>query len=771
MQTATQSTPAHPHDLTQAASVANGTSPGQAGAHPLRKIIGMVGVAIFVFLAFTTYSVQKSVQTSQKQAAIKDLYFPVLEGVDANIVRLDKMEERFLQAVMTAEHDPIDEAASLYTAGDKAFEDMIQQYPQREQEIAALRAEFKHYNACAASTSVALMAQKGGDAKGMNLALSELRQHIKAFRASSYANFVQTLAESQAAVKVNLYMGIALGLMNLAFMAVLVFFIRNNVKMMSVIAEQNATLENRVAERTAQLSQKTNDINAMLHNMSLGVCTVVPGNTLHPEYSSYMNAIFGGDTLAGQGVLERLFARASLGVDAKDQVETALASIIGEDTMMFDCNGHLLARDMQIVDGDGKAKMLQMDWSPIVSEQDVVEKVLLIVQDVTHLRALELASAQQKEELDLISQILKISIGKFNDFLDSAKQLAADNRRVVSETPGRDPEAIAALFRNMHTIKGNARTYEFRLITDAAHAAEQEYDLLRKNADRPWNTETLLRELGAVEDAIARYQDVNEDKLGRKGRAADLLTTRGVFVSHDAIADLKAVAATLENAGAGPDLDALNKKLAQLGLIPLERIVSGAVDSLSSLAKELEKPTPRSELVNGDRAFSSPFAEALKSALMHIVRNALDHGIESPLERTRAHKPEQGQLNFVCEHHGGADGHTAELHVFDDGRGLALHKLLQKGVACGMFAPGAQPTPEAIAELVFHSGLSTAEALTQVSGRGVGMDAARAFLTEQGGGIRIELDEVAAASGAAVRVPGFTPFRFVITLPAAAFSN
>ncbi len=762
MHAETYTTPAPHRDLTKAPSVAS--EPTQASTQPMRKIIVMVGVAIFVFLAFTTYSVQKSIQTSQKQAAIKDLYFPVLERVDANIVRLDKMEERFLQAVMTGERDPIDEAANLYAAGDKAFEDMLERYPQRAQDIAKLRAEFQHYNAFAATTSAALMAQKGGDAKGMNLALSDLRQHIKAFRESSYANFLQTLEESQAAVKFNLYMGIALGLMNLAFMAVLVFFIRNNVRMMTVIAEQNATLENRVAERTAQLSQKTSDINAMLHNMSLGVCTVVPGNTLHPEYSSHMHSIFGSDSLDGQDVLERLFAISNLGVDAKDQVATALGSIIGEDNMMFDCNGHLLVREMQIEGSDGRAKMLQMDWSPIVSDQDVVEKVLLIVQDVTHLRELELASAHQKEELDLISQILKISIGKFNDFLDNAKKLAADNRRVILQSPGRDPQAITALFRNMHTIKGNARTYEFRLITDAAHAAEQEYDRLRKDEEAAWSSEALLDELGAVEAAIARYQEVSEDKLGRKGRASDLLTTRGVFVSHDAIADLKALAATLEKSGT--DLTALTKGLDRLGLIPLERIVSGSVDSIASLAKELEKPTPRAQLLGGDMALNSAFSEALKSALMHIVRNALDHGIESPLERIQAHKHAQGQLHFVCTRQG---DDTAELQVFDDGRGLALHKLLQKGVACGMFAPHAQPTPEAIAELVFHSGLSTAEALTQVSGRGVGMDAARAFLTEQGGSIRVALN--AATPGVDAQAIGFTPFKFVIELPPCAFTH
>ena len=739
----------------------------RAGDKPasMRKIFLLVGLAILIFMAFTTYSVQKEIQGSAQLAAIKDMYFPLLQRLDANIVRLDKIQELYIQVVITGDRDSITKASELGTQADQAFGEVATLYPGHEKAIGQLRSDLRGYQVLATNASLAYLNQDRAAAAPMaakmNRALADVETRLKAFRQSSYDGFAQTLAGSQRDAKVRLLMGLALGVMNLGFMAVLVFFIRNNMKMMAVIAVQNATLEQRVAERTAQLSQKTSDINAMLQNMTLGVSTVVPGNLIHPEYSNYLRTIFSIDDLAGKDLLEGLFSSSTLGVDTKDQIAVALGSILDEDAMMFALNGHLLAREMHLNVADGTQKIVQMDWIPIVGESGRVEKVLLITQDVTHLRALEASSAQQKDELNVISKILKISIGKFNSFVDSAGEFIAANRRLLDETVGRDENAIAALFRNMHTIKGNARMFEFTHITDAAHRSEQAYDQLRKDAMSPWNADAMHAELGTVEAAVAQYVGVNEGTLGRKGRASDILTTRGVFVAHDQLSAVRSMAAALTVSHPQVDTARLKSVIDRLGLVDVPRIVSGSVDALASLAKELHKPSPSIEIVNCDIAVNSAFAEALKSCCMHINRNSLDHGIETPEERMTAHKPAQGKMRYACEQR----GEHLELHISDDGRGLALHKLYEKGIAGGLFGAGERPTRNAVAETIFLPGVSTAAQLTQVSGRGVGMDAARTFLKELGATIRVA---VADPSGNEL---GFAPFEFIIDVPPSACCN
>ncbi|MBM3202304.1 hypothetical protein FJZ55_00140 [Candidatus Woesearchaeota archaeon] len=729
---------------------------------PLLKIILMVGVAIAVFVAFMVYSLKTSVKNSEQLTTIKELYFPILERIDANIVRIDKMEERFMQAVMTGERDELDTVAQHARQADAVFQDMQALYPAQASAIQNLQAKLAAYFEQGHALSLALLQRHTADQAGlsqrMNQSLSELRESVQQFRTESYDQFAHTLKASQAAATQTLYLGIAVGIMNLFFMAVLVYFIRNNIRMMALIAEHNATLENRVAERTAELSQKTSDIHAMLDNMSLGVCTIVPGSLIHPEYSAHLCQIFREDELAGRDMQEALFSAARLGVDRRDQLGVALEAMLGEDQMMFACNQHLLVREMELEWPEGTRTLLQLDWNPITNPEDQVEKVLLIVQDVTALRDLEQASARQKEELDMIARLLRMEPDKFSGFIRSARQLLEDNRRLIETAGAPDPDIYAALFRNMHTLKGNARTFELDLVTDAAHTAEQTYDHLRKDPDFVFEPATLRQELDAVAQSLQRYVTVSEDQLGRR-QTDDAAHGSQARVEAGVLAELRRQALGLLSADAPPAWRELARQVSGLGLIDLTGLIGDVMRSTRSLAEELHKPPPRYSLEAVNLALTPVFAEALQSALIHLVRNALDHGIEPPAERQAQGKPGEGLIRFRCRR----QTDTVQLVISDDGRGLALQSLYSKGLARGRFAGDTLPPLQDIANLVFESGLSTAAAVSQVSGRGVGMDAARALLRDQGGELEIALPDHGDR-----RV--HTPFEFIITLPAAVWS-
>jgi two-component system chemotaxis sensor kinase CheA len=126
--------------------------------------------------------------------------------------------------------------------------------------------------------------------------------------------------------------------------------------------------------------------------------------------------------------------------------------------------------------------------------------------------------------------------------------------------------------------------------------------------------------------------------------------------------------------------------------------------------------------------------EKLGDPLVHIVRNSVDHGIETTADRVAAGKPAHGTITIHAEHRGSA----IVIEVSDDGRGLNLPKILQLGKARGMVAADAQLRDDEIAQLIFQPGFSTAEQVSDISGRGVGMDVVWRHLKEVGGDVHVE---------------------------------
>ncbi|MEO5337031.1 MAG: chemotaxis protein CheA [Magnetospirillum sp. WYHS-4] len=121
--------------------------------------------------------------------------------------------------------------------------------------------------------------------------------------------------------------------------------------------------------------------------------------------------------------------------------------------------------------------------------------------------------------------------------------------------------------------------------------------------------------------------------------------------------------------------------------------------------------------------------EQLGDPLTHMIRNAVDHGIETPERRIAAGKPGEGTIHLSADHRGG----RIVIEIDDDGQGIPRDKVLKKAVERGLVSPGVQLTEEEIDNLIFLPGFSTAEQVTSVSGRGVGMDVVRRNIQNLGG--------------------------------------
>lgn len=153
-------------------------------------------------------------------------------------------------------------------------------------------------------------------------------------------------------------------------------------------------------------------------------------------------------------------------------------------------------------------------------------------------------------------------------------------------------------------------------------------------------------------------------------------------------------------------------------------------------------------ITGGETELDKTIVEKLNDPLVHIVRNAMDHGIESTDERINVGKKAKGRLELNAYH----DAGSIAIEIKDDGKGLNEEKILSKAMERGLVEHGAKLTPKEIFNLIFEPGFSTADQITDLSGRGVGMDVVKRNITALRGSIDIK-SEVGKGSCFTIRLP------------------
>ena len=209
----------------------------------------------------------------------------------------------------------------------------------------------------------------------------------------------------------------------------------------------------------------------------------------------------------------------------------------------------------------------------------------------------------------------------------------------------------------------------------------------------------------------------------------------------------------------------------QLRMVPIGETFARFRRVVRDTAAELGKDV-HLEIIGGDTELDKSVVEKIADPLMHLVRNALDHGLETPTQRAEAGKTEQAKLTLSACHEGGG----ILIRILDNGRGIQRERVLARAWERGLVEPGVTPADEDILKLIFEPGFSTAEKITNLSGRGVGMDVVRRNIEQLRGSITLG-SEPGQSSSIAIRLPltlaiidgflvGVGPSKFIFPLEA-----
>ena len=369
---------------------------------------------------------------------------------------------------------------------------------------------------------------------------------------------------------------------------------------------------------------------------------------------------------------------------------------------------------------------------------------------------------------------------------ESREMLEALGGEIVAwEADPSDRARLDSIFRFVHTVKGNCGFFDFPRLQALSHAAEDALADVRANrrsADAALVDAVLaiVDRISDMIDAIDRGEDIpagGDDALiaalqpdGDVGEAiTELPVAQGARPVRAARAQ-RSVRLPVElldrvMSGVSDMVLARNDLARRLRDHPVAASIDGPFDRLTAIIADVRDAMTRTRMQRVDHVFSAlprlvrdlaaelgkqvlidvdggeveldrEMIEMIRDPLTHIIRNAIDHGIEAPAVRRAAGKREIGLLTVSARQ----SGNRILIDVVDDGAGINGERLVEKAIAAGILdaAAVARMTERERCALIFAPGLSTAEAVTAISGRGVGMDVVRANIERVGGGIEVD---------------------------------
>ncbi len=338
------------------------------------------------------------------------------------------------------------------------------------------------------------------------------------------------------------------------------------------------------------------------------------------------------------------------------------------------------------------------------------------------------------------------------------------------EKDPRSPDTLADVFRAFHTIKGTSRMFDFRRVERLSHAAEDLLSRLRDGQDTLTtdNVNWLLRVVGTLRRLLSGIEkngaeEPGDDELlfpntptapvdpGPTPGATEGTLRVNVTLLDRLMAEVGELVLTRNrvlqwSSGRGDPEIALRsqqlntitteiqRQVMQMRLQPIGQAWNKAPRLVRDLCAHLGKKA-RLVMEGAETELDKSILEAIRDPLTHLVRNALDHGIESPDQRARLGKPPEGNVALRAEHESG----WVLLEIADDGAGIDPARLRERAVKKGLLsaeAAGRLGDRETVA-LIFNSGFSTAEKVTEVSGRGIGLDVVKENIERVGGAIEV----------------------------------
>ncbi|MFC1617148.1 ATP-binding protein [Candidatus Margulisiibacteriota bacterium] len=485
------------------------------------------------------------------------------------------------------------------------------------------------------------------------------------------------------------------------------------------LEEANRTLEEKVQQRTINLRDKNKEISDILNAIDEGIFTINLDLSVNPEHSKKA---------------EELFNR----VEFKDKTLESILNLTNEKRAEFIEWLDILSKPERLKNWQKLAKLnpineivfnkgneekyLKLECMPII-ENEKLHKLMILAQDVTHHKIIEKSLNKAKKENELqMQRILSLSSSDkslLESFFEELNLLLNKYKAVKDEVE--IEKIIQIIFREMHTLKGNASSFGFNELANKTNIVENFLsDLRRKKSS---DITDFFQALKGIEDEYRKILELRNRLFMRS--TLNLIVNKAYYQKY------------LLFLLSSPKLD-------------IERIVYFTYYFNSTVfrdyCKKYEKIIERFriirgknidylEIINPDIQVHRDIIKIVDPLIIHLIRNAIDHGIEADERRKELNK---GKGKITLAYH--EDQDKVRIIITDNGSGINLEEITKKAIEKKFISPEkiAKMTDKEKLQIIFLAGFSSTDIANNISGRGVGLDVVKTTAEEIGGGLNVK---------------------------------
>ena len=514
-----------------------------------------------------------------------------------------------------------------------------------------------------------------------------------------------------------------------------------SIRLTEDIQAYSKKLESQVEERTRQLKGKTRDIQVILQTINLGIFTFGPDLCIQPEYFGFLKKMFPESDFSGL-YFPILFEKYTNITEREMKlIQTVSDSCLGYPELVFTCNSHLLPGELHLKENHGQ--ILELSWQPMTDSKNIVTHLMLIIRDVTEYRQLKESQIRQRLETSMITDVVRIGAGKFARFIQFARQTAADCQTLLEQQASGTPD-LTGIFRLIHTLKGDAATYELDKISNSAHKFEsflEDYLKSPKESLYP-----LHQEMNGLTEIINSYYRIFREKI----QSGTVMEDRSGQVCQQLIRFLEHSEDPVKPQGSEEVIRSLKNIVATLTYASLQEVLKDELESVRKLAISQAKNPPIVTIQADTLLFHLDARKKFTQIFSHLLRNSLDHGLEKPSTRLSKGKNPTGSITIRA-----SLGSSLLIFYSDDGIGFSVKSLKE-----AFREKVSENKTFDLSQALFLQGLSTKKKVSLISGRGMGMDAVRSLTRELNGTVKIM---TATESDSSEK--GFIPVSLEFTFP------